>query len=238
MVKIKGVIDASFVDWPAARDRGRLCATVFLGGCNFRCPFCHNRELVLNSDDMPSMSEELVISRLEGLRPWIEAVCITGGEPTVNKGLMRFLRRLKASDFKIKLDTNGYIPEILNQILEEGLVDHVAMDVKTILYKGPYSECTGVSVDIGRIKESIRLLKEAAIPHEFRMTILPRFHSDDIVSEWINELNGSGSFLRLQRFLPRNTLDPAFQKEPPFTEEEFNRLFHFLSIQAPLSSDL
>lgn len=236
MVEVKGVIDASFVDWPAAGDRGRLCATVFLGGCNFRCPFCHNRELVLDPDGMHSMAEASVISRLEGLRPWIEAVCITGGEPTVNRGLAGFLRRLRASDFKIKLDTNGYLPEILSQILEEGLVDHVAMDVKTIPSKGPYSECAGVSVDTGRIKESIRLLKGAAVPHEFRMTVLPRFHSNDLVSEWADELIGEGVFLRLQRFVPRDTLDPAFQKEPPFTEEEFVRLLAISLTPAPLPS--
>jgi pyruvate formate lyase activating enzyme len=224
MAEIKGIIDASFVDWPAAKDRGRLCAVIFLGGCNFRCPFCHNRDLVLKPDDMPSIPVDMALSRLGGLKPWIEAVCVTGGEPTVTKGLDGLLRALKTLDFKVKLDTNGYLPEILDKILKEGLVDYVAMDVKTILHKGPYSECTGVSVDISRIKGSIRLLKGAAVPHEFRMTILPRFHSDDIVSEWADELNGEGGFLRLQRFVPRDTLDPAFQNEPPFTEEEFKRL--------------
>ncbi|MGC9022027.1 MAG: anaerobic ribonucleoside-triphosphate reductase activating protein, partial [Dissulfurimicrobium sp.] len=222
--------------------RGRLCAVVFLGGCNFRCPFCHNGALVLNHRDMPSMSFDSVLSRLERLKPWVEAICVTGGEPTTNKGLDRFLRALKASGFSIKLDTNGYLPEILGRIIEEGLVDYVAMDVKTILRAGPYSNCTGVFVDIGRIKDSIGILKESTIFHEFRMTVLPRFHSSDLVHEWAADLYlGVGSvrkgFLRLQRFSPGDTLDPAFRNETPFTEEEFADLVSLISSQAPPPSD-
>ena len=150
MVEIKGLLDSSFVDW-----KGRLCAVFFLGGCNFRCPFCHNRDLVLNPDAMPSMQVACAIARLERLRPWIEAVCVTGGEPTASPGLQGLLKTLKDADFKVKLDTNGYLPEILEKILDAGLTDHVSMDVKTAIEDSRYSKCAGVRVDTRRIKRSI-----------------------------------------------------------------------------------
>ena len=231
MVEIKGLLDCSFVDW-----KGRLCAVLFLGGCNFRCPFCHNRDLVINSNGMPSIPVIDAISRLERLRPWIDAVCVTGGEPTANPGLAVFLRTLKDTGLEVKLDTNGYLPEMLEKILKMGLVDYVSMDVKTGLEESHYSECVGVRVDIGRIKRSIGLIKASSISHEFRMTVLPRFHTKETMSIWADELKGGGSLLTFQRFSPVNTLDPDFQSEQAFSEAEFEGFTSLIFSQEPRPS--
>lgn len=223
MNNIKSFLATSFVDWP-----GRVCGVFFVAGCNFRCPFCHNHSLVLTPDALATIPFATVLHQLTRYKKWLGGVCISGGEPTLNPALPQALATLKQAGWQIKLDTNGSQPQVLAQLLADGLVDMIAMDVKAPLIQEQYSRCTGVTVDLEQIKKSIELIKESGVEHEFRMTVLPRFHSATDVTDWAATLNGRAdgclSHLKLQNFNPRSTLDKTLTTEKPFPADTFARL--------------
>lgn len=169
-MEIHGFQKTTLLDFP-----GHVAATVFVGGCNFRCPFCHNGLLVLDPGNQPLIGEDEVLAYLKKRRGILEGVCITGGEPTLQKDLSSFVKKLKAMDYLVKLDTNGYCPEVLKGLLTEGLLDYAAMDVKASPER--YDIVAGVSnIDCEKILESIRLLKSCDIPYEFRTTAVRGLH--------------------------------------------------------------
>ena len=163
-MNISGIQKLTLLDFP-----GKLACTVFTSGCNFRCPFCHNASLVL-----PGMSEHIdeseVFSFLKKREGILEGVCITGGEPCLQSDLESFIEKVKALGFSVQLDTNGSFPEKLSALLEKGLLDYVAMDIKTSPER--YAEVAGVANKnfFENVKKSVELLKNCAIPHEFRTT--------------------------------------------------------------------
>jgi len=220
MAEIKGFLETSFVDWP-----GRVCAVIFLAGCNFRCPFCHNHPLVVAPDTLPSYSFEEVRQCLTRLKKWLGGICISGGEPTMTAGLAALLGRLKNEGWQLKLDTNGSRPRLLAELLAGGLLDMVSMDVKAPLDQEKYSRCAGTPVDLQRIRASIALLRGSGVEHEFRMTVVPRFHSAADIRQWAAALGDEGgrhpSRLKLQNFNPRTTLDPVLAGEKPFPAAAF-----------------
>ncbi len=216
---IKGFLETSFIDWP-----GKLCAILFVGGCNFRCPFCHNHPLVLAPEGMETIPFEEIMIRLAARKNWLAGVCISGGEPTLSPGLPRMIARLKAEGWAIKLDTNGSRPEVLAQLLADNLLDMVAMDVKAPLVQDTYERCAGCPMDLGAIQKSIDLLSHSGIPHEFRMTVAPSLHTEDDIAAWVRQFDRSRSRLTLQNFNPRTTLDALLEKEQGFAPEIFSRL--------------
>ena len=216
---IKGFLETSFIDWP-----GKLCAILFVGGCNFRCPFCHNHPLVLAPEGMETIPFAEIMGRLAARKNWLAGVCISGGEPTLSPGLPALIVRLKAEGWAIKLDTNGSRPEVLAQLLADNLLDMVAMDVKTVLVQDKYERCAGGPVDLGAIQKSIDLLSYSNISHEFRMTIAPGLHTEEDIIAWNQQFDRSRSRLTLQNFNPRTTLDVRFEKEQGFAPEIFSRL--------------
>lgn len=172
-MEIYGFQKTTLLDYPE-----HVAATVFVGGCNFRCPFCHNGQLVLEPASQAAVPEEEVFAYLEKRRGILEGVCITGGEPTLQKGLSEFIRRVKGIGYLVKLDTNGYRPDVLEALLRAALLDYVAMDIKASPKNYPVS--AGVSAfDFERIRESIRLLEESGIPHEFRTTVVRGIHTKE-----------------------------------------------------------
>lgn len=211
---IKGFLETSFIDWP-----GRLAAVLFLGGCNFRCPFCHNDELVLAPHLVPSIPLGAALERLASLRGWVDGVVVSGGEPTLSPRLPELLGRLRAAGFDVKLDTNGSFPEVLAALLERGLVQAVDMDVKAPLEEGAYAACAGVPVRLAAIGASIELLRCSGLPHRFRTTYVPGLHGREDVRRLRAALPG-GSAHVLQGFNPRRTLDPALSgRRAPAPEE-------------------
>ncbi len=224
---IKGFLETSFIDWP-----GKLCAILFLGGCNFRCPFCHNHPLVLAPENMETIPFEEILDRLAARKNWLAGVCISGGEPTLSPGLPNLIAQLKAEGWAIKLDTNGSRPEVLERLLADKLLDMVAMDVKAPLVKDKYERCTGCQVDLGAIQKSIDLLQHSLIPHEFRMTIAPGLHTEEDILAWGQQFDHSRSRLTLQNFNPRTTLDVKFGKEH-FDPEIFSRLSAIINVRPP-----
>lgn len=225
MPGIKGVIETSFLDWP-----GRVCAVVFLGGCNFRCPFCHNSSLVLEPESLETRSLDEVMARLTPFRKWLGGICISGGEPTLDPELPDIISRLKKENWPVKLDTNGTRPQVLSRLLADGLLDMVAMDVKAPLEELQYSRCAGRPVDLEQIRASIDLLQESGIDHEFRMTILPDLHSETDVAGWAEFLKSGGSpSLKLQNFNPRSTMNPDFAQKKSFAPEKFEKMQQMIS---------
>jgi pyruvate formate lyase activating enzyme len=220
---IKSFLATSFVDWP-----GRFCSVIFVAGCNFRCPFCHNHSLVLTPDGLPTIPFDAVLLKLARYKKWLGGVCISGGEPTLNPALPDALATLKHAGWQIKLDTNGSQPRVLAELLADGLIDMIAMDVKAPLVQEQYNRCAGVAVDLDRIRKSIELIKESGVEHEFRMTVLPRFHSTADVTVWAATLNskdfGRKSRLKLQNFNPRSPLDKTLTTEKSFPVDIFARL--------------
>ncbi|MDD3831881.1 MAG: anaerobic ribonucleoside-triphosphate reductase activating protein [Clostridia bacterium] len=178
-------------------DRYTAC-TIFLGGCNYRCPFCHNAHLVCDHTSQPNITIESVLDYLKLRRNCIDALCISGGEPTLNADLPVFIQRVKQLGVKVKLDTNGSNPRMLNQLIKTDLLDYVAMDIKNCTSK--YSLTAGASVDISNINASIELLKLGAIPYELRTTLVLQLHNTEDIMELSDWLTGVDK-LYLQKFI-------------------------------------
>ena len=181
-MQIHGLNKTTLLDYPE-----HVAATVFTGGCNFCCPFCHNADLVLHPGAFPTLSEEEVLAFLQKRKNVLTGVCITGGEPTLQPDLQDFIRKIKELGYLVKLDTNGYRPEVLKSLLEERLPDYVAMDIKNSKMK--YNTTVGkINLDIERIEESVELLKEGQIPYEFRTTVVRELHTKEdfiAIGEWL-----------------------------------------------------
>ena len=197
---------------------------LFLGGCNFRCSFCHNHPLVLAPDKLVSYPLPEIIDQLRPLKKWLGGVCISGGEPTLDKDLPELLQVIRREGFRMKIDTNGSRPGVLADLLAKDLLEMVAMDVKAPLTQDKYDRCAGVRVDLESVRESVELLKNSGVAHEFRMTVLPRYHTREDILLWAKEL-GTDSRLKLQNYNPRTALDPALLAgEKGFTPSEFAEL--------------
>lgn len=170
-MNICGFNKTTLLDYPE-----HVAATVFTGGCNFRCPFCHNGGLVLGADKCEVIPEEEIFAVLKRRQGILQGVCITGGEPTLQPDLPEFIGKVRALGFRVKLDTNGYRPEVLRSLLEKDMLDYAAMDIKASPEN--YAKAAGCrTIDFSRIEESIELLKEAGIPYEFRTTVVEGIHS-------------------------------------------------------------
>jgi len=195
-VLIAGLNKTTLLDYPE-----RVAATVFMGGCNFRCPFCHNRELVLGQAARASYSEEEVLAFLKKRKNILKGVCITGGEPTLQADLPDFIGRIRELGYQVKLDTNGYKPEVLRRLLDGGCLDYVAMDIKNCPSK--YALTAGMaeegSFDLGRIRESVSMLIDADIDSEFRTTVVRELHTTGDMLEIGQWIRGCSRYY-LQRF--------------------------------------
>ena len=167
---IHGIQKLTLVDYP-----GKTAAILFTGACNFRCPFCHNASLVLRPESQPVLDEGEIMEFLTKRRNMLEGVVVTGGEPTLQRDLIPFLLALKNLGYKVKLDTNGYRPDVLKSALEKNAVDYVAMDIKTSLDEYPI--LTGIAdLDVSLIEESVAYLKGSTVEHEFRTTVVEPLH--------------------------------------------------------------
>lgn len=175
-MQIKGLQKTTLLDYP-----GKVACTLFTGGCNFRCPFCHNASLVLSPNDVTDISEEEFFKFLEKRVGVLDGVCITGGEPLLQHDIIPFMKKIHALGFAIKLDTNGSRPKLLREIVELGLVDHIAMDIKNAPEKYPLT--AGTDLDFDTIKKSIDFIMNCGVSYEFRTTVVKELHSlDDMAS--------------------------------------------------------
>lgn len=208
-LEVKGFVDLSFVDWD-----GKVSSVLFLPNCNFRCPFCHNVNLVLNPETIDTIPFEYLEGQLNTQKGWIDGVCITGGEPTLHIDLPALCSKIKQMGFLVKLDTNGTNPTMLKELLDKKLLDYVAMDVKAPLTPEKYSKAIGVISEnlLKNVKESIKILMDSKIDYEFRTTVVPTLHDSEDMKQICNFLKGCKKYV-LQKFdvnIGQTVLDPTF----------------------------
>ena len=201
---ICGLQKMTLLDFP-----GKIACTVFLGGCNFRCPFCHNSELFMGNPEKLMEDEEFFkfLSTRKGL---LDGVCVSGGEPTLYKDLPEFMARIKEMGFLVKLDTNGYRPEVMKDLVSRGLVDYIAMDVKNS--PAMYARTVGLeAMDLASVEESLRFLIDGNVDYELRTTLVAQLHNEASIQDmgaWLGGLvpGKRPKRLFLQRFVDRDTV--------------------------------
>ncbi len=216
MVEIKGLEKFAPKDFP-----GRISATVFLPGCNFLCPFCHNAELVLAPEGLATIPVDFFFAFLDSRRDWLEGICVSGGEPLLTPDLEAFLSLVKDRGVAVKLDTNGSLPDRLESVVRAGLVDFVAMDVKAPA--GRYAEVVRRSVDPAVIERSARLLRESGVGHMLRTTVVPGLVGADDVAAIGAWLAGAPVY-QIQQFSPMGVPDAALAGRKPFPPDEIRAM--------------
>lgn len=208
-MQLKGWIRTSLIDYP-----DHIATVFFTGGCNFRCPMCHNADLVLRPAELPNLPEKEVWDFLERRTGVLDGVVITGGEPTLQPDLAPFLRRVRALGYDVKLDSNGYRPDVLATLLDEGLVDFIALDVKAPPEK--YAHLTGMpELDVSRIECSLTLLRESGRSYELRTTVVPGLLDEDDITAIACWIAGTKQYV-LQQFRGVSTLEPTLEKLAPY----------------------
>ncbi len=213
-MKIGGLIKSSMIDYP-----GKISCVVFTCGCNFICPFCHNASLIpmVADEDMTDFHPELVISFLEKRKGLLEGVVITGGEPTLQKDLVSFCQIVKELGYPIKLDTNGSCPDVLRVLLEDGLVDYLAMDIKAL--PSEYYPLITKDNNYESLQESIGIIMASEIMYEFRTTCARPFVNTQMIQKISEMIRGAKRFA-LQTFNPDNILNPGFYNRQEVVYEE------------------
>ena len=210
---IKGFVENTMLDW-----EGKLAAIVFLPSCNFRCGYCHARHLLQPDHSDESIPLDGILTSLQKQKGWIDGIVITGGEPTLHTNLTNLIKRFRQEGLPVKLDTNGTNPQIVERLLEEGLVDFVAMDVKAPLdYR--YGELAGAPVDIDAIQTSIELLIGGDVEYEFRTTVCPHYTSEAEIEGIARAVRGAMT-LYLQAFRPVNCLDTTLEAVKPYDPDQ------------------
>lgn len=216
MIKIAGLQKMTLLDYP-----GKIAATVFLGGCNFHCGYCHNADLVEIKATSKLINTQDFFDFLQKRLDQLDGICVSGGEPLIYQDLPGFLSRIKEYGYAIKLDTNGAEFNRLNEIIGQKLVDYIAMDIKGSAEN--YAEITKNKVDLEEIKKSIDLIRNSGLEYEFRTTVLPKYHNE-LEMEKIGQMIKGAAKYYLQNFRNRNTLDPDFIREKCFTPDQLEKL--------------
>jgi pyruvate formate lyase activating enzyme len=208
-MKIGGWQKVSLVDYP-----GKICSILFTQGCNFRCPYCHNPELVLPDAFQPCLTENTVFAYLKKRQGVIDAVTITGGEPTLQPDLDQVIARIKALGYLVKLDTNGSDPAILRALAEENVLDYIAMDVKGPLER--YGEVAGTKIPPESIRSSIQTIMDSGVPYEFRTTVVEGMLCNGDFEKLASLMKDANRYV-LQAFIPSKPLDTSFleRSAPP-----------------------
>jgi pyruvate formate lyase activating enzyme len=217
-MEIGGLQKFTLIDFP-----GKIACTVFVIGCNFRCPWCYSAELVLPEKIklQPKIPKKDFFTFLKKRKGLVDGVVICGGEPTIHKDLPQFIKKIKKMEFLVKLDTNGSNPSMLEKLIADKLIDYVAMDIK-----GPkkrYNRATAVKLDIKKIQKSIDILNENKVDYEFRTTVVPAIHKkEDIIriARWIQPAKK----YFLQSFRPEKTIDPSFETIKPYPQEKLIKI--------------
>ena len=215
-MRILGLEKVSMVDYPK-----KICATIFTGGCDFRCVFCHNSGIV-NEDYQPYTTEE-IFEYLESRKNLLDAVTISGGEPTIQADLEDFIIKVREMGFLVKLDTNGTNPIVLKNLIDKKLLDYVAMDIKNNF--ADYGEISGnLTFDVKKIKESLNILRESNVEYELRTTLVAHYHSEENIKKMANELAGE-NVLYLQMFKNCDTcIKSNLEAVPKSQAEEFQKI--------------
>lgn len=218
-LEIKGFIETSFLDWD-----GKVVSTIFVPFCNFRCPFCHNSGLIENPQNYKTIPIVQIEKFLVERKDFLDGICITGGEPLLHKdrGLFEFMQHIKHLGFKIKFDTNGTDPKALKKIVDDKLIDYIAMDVKGPLDER-YDKLSGVKTDLKNIKQSIKIILKSGIAYEFRTSVVPTLLDTTDIIDIAKSIAGAEKFV-LQQFVPENTWDKSLSAVRPYSKEKLEEI--------------
>lgn len=211
---IAGFRKTSLIDYP-----GQIAAVVFTQGCNFRCPYCHNPELIEFTSDKEFMDPDFLWDFLKQRNELLDGVVITGGEPTLQEDIIDFIKKIRSRGLKVKLDTNGSVFRVMETIVRDNLVDYVALDIKGAF--ADYPEIAGIKNPdhIDNVRQSMQLLVSSDITCELRTTVVPGYHDSAQIEKIAGQISGSGRYV-LQNFRPGKTLDPDLQEKSRFSEEK------------------
>lgn len=225
MLEIKGFIENSLIEWD-----GRMASVIFLPRCNFRCPWCHVPDIAFHPENLDTVPFGQVEETIRRQKDWLDGVVISGGEPTVHPSLPKFIREIKGWGMPVKLETNGSYPDMLRELIEDELIDSVAMDVKNIVESGKrkaesnkYERTVGTKIDLGKIRESIGLLMRSKIDYEFRTTVVPAFVHEEDIEEIVRSLKGAKRYI-LQQFVPENAYGEKMAKLKPYSGEKLKEM--------------
>lgn len=205
-IKIGGLQKMTILDYP-----GKVAATIFTGGCNFKCPYCHNKDLVFVPDSYEFYDPDEVLAYLEKRKGILDGVCITGGEPLIQEGLLDFIAAIRKIGYLVKLDTNGFFPDRLEEICASGMIDYIAMDIKNAPER--YYETVGLNPEVfrlERIEESVRFLMTSDIEHEFRTTVIREFHTRENLLDIARWIRGSDHYYLQQYTDSGNVIQPGW----------------------------
>ena len=215
-MRIGGLTKSSLIDFP-----GKIAAVLHLQGCNLRCPYCHNPELVLPSCFQEPLDEEEVLTFLTKRRDQLDGIVVSGGEPTIHRDLPQLLEKIKGLGYQTKLDTNGTDPEMLRRLLSDDLLDYVAMDVKAPLQN--YATACGRHIPTDKLRTSIWLIKSSGVEHEFRTTVVPGLHTIRELRSIADSVHGAKKYV-VQDFVSDNPLSPALRGRPTFAPKPLRDL--------------
>ena len=227
---IGGFQKVSLIDYP-----GKISSVVFTFGCNFRCPYCHNKDLILNPNSLPTIPEKEVFDHLSKRKGLIDGVCITGGEPTLQEDLLEFVDKLLLEQYLVKIDTNGSRPDVLKRLFKRRLVNYVALDVKAPL-DHRYAKSAGLKdFDDSFILRSMKELASSSVEYELRTTVVPGMHAEEDLLDLAKQLQKIAPKAKwvLQNFQPKNCLDPKFEKIKPYDKMFLEELLEKLKVCMP-----
>jgi len=218
------------IDYPE-----KVCSVIFISGCNFRCGYCHNKDLVLDNPNNPlrTIPESEILRHLDKRKHLIDAVCITGGEPTLYIELIELIKKIKKLNLLVKLDTNGSNPKLLKELINNNLINYIAMDVKALLEKEKYEKTINTNIDIETIKKTIDIITKSGIGHEFRTTVVPSLLSKEDMIDIAKQLatktesttKSTKTKLVLQQFTKQTELlDSYFNNQQSYSDEELEEI--------------
>ena len=221
-MEFKGFQKTSLIEYP-----GKIVSVVFTAGCNFKCPFCQNPELVLNPDSIPSVSSKEVVNHLISKKKWLDGLSITGGEPMIHQALSDFIGKVKEEGFLVGLETNGTNPQMLKDLIADKLIDYVALDIKAPLVWEKYKKTSGINDEdlFRKVKESVEVLLELKldIDYELRTTVVPGLIGEEDILAIARQVKGAKRYV-LQQFLPRTTLDKQYERLKPYSKEVLEKM--------------
>ncbi len=214
-MKIGGFQKTTLLDYP-----GKVSAIIWTVGCNFRCPFCYNIDLVKEKSEL--FSEDEILNFLDKRKNFLDALVISGGEPFLQKDLKNFCKKVKKMNYKIKIDTNGTFPEKLRELIDEKLLDYISMDIKAP--KEKYEKLSGVKTDLDKINKSIEILKNSDLDYEFKTTIVPTYLDKKDITDLSKWINGSKKYFLQQFKNDTPVISSDLKKIRPYSEKELQNI--------------
>uniref|UniRef100_A0A7C6A8Q1 Anaerobic ribonucleoside-triphosphate reductase activating protein n=1 Tax=candidate division WOR-3 bacterium TaxID=2052148 RepID=A0A7C6A8Q1_UNCW3 len=222
-MRILSFIETSLIDWD-----GKLTSVIFLGGCNFKCPFCQNYQIANDSKKLKAVAWETIEEKIREKRAWLDGIVLTGGEPCMHPEIFGLCDRIKKLGFKIKIDTNGYYPYVLMQLKDKKLIDYIAMDIKTAL-DHRYERACGRKLELGLINRSIQLLLTGELDYEFRTTLVPGIVGAEEIKSIVESIPKARLFA-LQQFVPENCRTNTYRKKKTYNRYEVEK---FIALAKP-----